>query len=103
MAGRGNRGLTLTDVVVVLVVCGLLLVMGGRAARSASEVGNRVKCAQNLMSIYKTMYLYSVNDPQGNFPRTKYVMGGPPTQYTGASAADPFGASGPAANDVTAA
>ena len=105
MKTRASRasGLTLVELLVVLGVVALLLTVTLSAVMRSREQSNRVKCAKQLRAIGQTILLYT-NDYRGQYPRTLYA-GGPvvtPTWGTGATASDPFGAGGPAPNDVSA-
>lgn len=102
MNAMKRRGVTLTDLVVVLVVALLLLAMAGNSVHNGRSTSSRVRCASNLMRIGQAILLYS-NENKGNYPRTNYKSGSAPTQYTGASAPVFHAPGGPADNDVTAA
>ena len=94
-----RRGLTLTDVVIVIAMLALIAPIVFRAGRETTE---RVRCGSNLRQIGQAMLVYA-NSNKGSYPRTTYQRETPPTQYTGVQAPNPFGPGGPAPNDVTAA
>ncbi|HWP40530.1 MAG TPA: hypothetical protein VNL70_06350 [Tepidisphaeraceae bacterium] len=102
---RSSAGISLADLLVVVVLIPLVLVMFlGCWRRHHGEGSGRVKCASNLRQIGQAILLYS-NENRGAYPMTVYV-GGPvvtPTWGTGAAAIDPFKAGGPGPNDVSAA
>jgi prepilin-type processing-associated H-X9-DG protein len=102
---RSRRGLTLADLLVVVVLIPLLLaVLVGCFQCTRGDTSNRVKCASNLRQIGQALLIYS-NDARGPYPRTVYALGSvvTPTWGTGAGAPNPFKEGGPAPNDVTAA
>lgn len=93
---------TLIELLVAIAIISILMAIllpAGEKVRHQAYIDD---CANNLRQISAAMVMYS-NDNHGAFPRTMYVPDQPPTQGTGSSAPDPFGAGGPAANDVTAA
>jgi hypothetical protein len=109
------RGLTITDVVVLLVVLSLGGTFVLAAAADAEEKDRRVKCASNLRMIGQAMLLYS-NDNRGAFPRARADIGAAdkPIAWSNPEAelaADEvekigsatFSKNGPAPNDVSAA
>src|SRR4051812_37435343 len=97
-----RRGVTFTDLIIVLVLVALLVPVLFQASYRFAETAYRVKCGSNLRQIGQAMMLYAV-DNRGEYPRTVYQAGVSPTQFTGVYAPNPFGAGGPAPNDVTAA
>jgi len=105
--GRNRKGLTLTE---LIVVAGLIMMIATVALRAVSLASGRervTKCGSTLRSLGQALMMYS-NDNRGHFPRTLYVVGAPPTAYTGEACNDPFNTPGtkgtpPQANDVTAA
>jgi len=100
-----RKGFTLVELLVVIGIIALLISILLPSLNRAREQANKVKCAANLSSIYKSMYLYS-NDNKGNFPRTQWAGSAAETPAiatydtsNGASDVDPF--SGTASvNDV---
>jgi prepilin-type N-terminal cleavage/methylation domain-containing protein/prepilin-type processing-associated H-X9-DG protein len=89
----------------LLVVIGIIAVLMAILLPAGEKVRHQAyinACASNLHQIGASMVIYA-NENHGAFPRTLYVPNLPPTQGTGSAAPDPFGAGGPAANDVTAA
>ena len=89
----------------LLVVIGIIAVLVGillPALEKAREQANTAKCATNLRTIGQSFAIYA-SENHGNYPRTIYVQGAPPTAGTNPAAPDPFRAGGPAPNDVTAA
>ena len=100
-----NRpGFSLTDLLaslVMLVVVGLFCLA---ATVNLDSRQTRVKCASNLRQIGQALLLYS-NDTGGTYPRTKYdpEAADRPTVYTGVDARNPFAATCPQVNDVSAA
>ena len=103
MRARARHGITLVDGVILLVM--VLLLSGAllpRWTRHLSEMSDRVACAQHLSVLGYALQGYVQNHNQ--LPRTRWDSAQPsPTQYTAPQAANPFGAQGPDANDVTAA
>src|SRR5207342_1346182 len=76
----------------------ILLPMLSRMRQS----GGRFRCASNLRQIGQAIQMYA-NDNQGQFPRTTDDgAGGPPTEYTGCAAPNPFLPGGPGPYDVSA-
>ena len=101
---RGRcRGFTMTDLIVSIFLCVLLLTYFVIGQHSVSRGSNRLYCARNLKQIGCAMILYA-NENNNQLPRTLFDPSQTsPTAYTGVNAANPFSANGPKANDVTAA
>lgn len=99
-----SAGVSLTDLLAVVVLIPLVSVVIAGCARRTYEGSGRVKCAANLKSIGQALMLYA-NENRGEFPRTRYEPGEKviPTWGTGAATTKPFKPGGPDANDVTAA
>ena len=96
-------GFTLVELLVAVGLIALVLTIAFVVMARSRETSNRVKCAKQLRAIGQAILLYT-NDNRGQYPRSIYA-GGPivtPTWGTGATASDPFGAGGPAPNDVSA-
>lgn len=100
-----RRGVTFRDVIVLMLMLSLL--SGGFlfAQQQANEAANRVKCAMNLKAIGMAMMYYAGNN-RGAYPRARFnVQSAKPVSFTSFKPADPnpFAATGPGPNDVTAA
>lgn len=96
-----RRGVTFTDLIIVLVVVALLMPVVVRTASRSRSGSERVRCGSNLRQIGQAFLLYA-NENHGDYPRTIYQPGAAPTQYTGVYAPNPFAPGGPMPNDVTA-
>jgi len=93
------------ELLVVIGIIALLISILLPALNAAKERANRVKCSSNLRQIGQGLLLYA-NDNKGTYPRTPATTAGTYTNFSaglGSTATDPFGPSGPAINDVTAA
>jgi prepilin-type processing-associated H-X9-DG protein len=97
-----RRGVTFTDLVIVLALLALLMPAVLRTVSRSRSSSERVRCGSNLRQIGQAFLLYSVENG-AEYPRTIYKPGSPPTQYTGVYATNPFAIGGPRPNDVTAA
>ena len=97
-----SKAFTLLEIIIVVGIIAVLIAILLPALERAREQAIQLKCANNLRTIGQALTLYA-NENHGNYPRTRYVADAPPTFGTNPSAPDPFGAAGPAANDVTAA
>lgn len=115
-----RRGVSLADIVIVLVVLVFVSGVGIVWAQEQREVSNRVRCASNLRQIGMTLLLYA-NENRQQYPRTHYspdLETHPLAAFTVPEAVNPFvtdkqtyeplagqkGENGaPAYNDVTAA
>lgn len=100
---RCAQAFGLTDVCVLLFLVGVIALTGVRAVRAANDGNSRTKCASNLRQIGQAIQIYA-NENKGAFPRTVFDLATNPvpTEYTSASAPDPFAPGGPGPNDVTA-
>jgi len=97
-----RRGFTLIELLTVIGIIGLLLAIILPAMERVRHRAYLQLCASNLRTIGQMVLTYS-GENKGQFPRTRYVPGVAPTAGTNASSNDPFGPTGPAVNDVTAA
>jgi len=99
-----SRGFTLLDLLVVMVIGIVSLGFLASCRRHHGESSVRVQCASHLRQIGQGLLIYA-NENKGNYPRTTFVEGDvvKPEWGTSPSAAKPFSAEGPVANDVTAA
>lgn len=98
-----RHGLAQIDLIVMVLVLLAMVTFTLAAVGSLDNADSRTRCATNLRQIGQAILLYS-NDNKGSYPRTNYDMqsADKPTAFSGADAADPFGAGGPNANDVSA-
>jgi len=99
---RINRAFTVVEVLVVIGIIGVLMAILLPTLEKAREQGNVVKCANNLRTIGQSILIYS-NENHGSYPRTRYIPDAPLAFGTNPASPDPFAATGPVANDVTAA
>jgi len=99
---KRRNAFTLIEILVVIGIIGILMAFLLPALEKAREKANAAKCATNLRSLGEALSMYT-NENHGNYPRTIYVKGTPPTAGTNPTAIDPFVPGGPAANDVSAA
>jgi prepilin-type processing-associated H-X9-DG protein len=99
-----RRGFTLVELVVIVFAMLMVVTFTLAAVGKLDDRRARVKCASNLRQIGQALLLYS-NDTKGSYPRTLYdsSQADHPKQYTAVNSGDPFGASGPGPNDVSAA
>lgn len=99
---------TLTELLAVLVIIGLLMATFVPYAMSIRETSNRVRCADNLRNIRKALEIYGEKNTFDNrelLPRVRFdpARGGAWTAFTGADDEDPFvETSRVRPNDVTA-
>ena len=96
-----SRSFRLTDVLVSGGVAALLLALTVAARRSAQEESVIIGCAGKLGQLAQSLVMYEGID-RGHFPRTRFDPAAPLTAYTAPDAPDPFAATGPRPNDVTA-
>jgi hypothetical protein len=99
---RRFRGITLIDVLVVLVLIGLLVALWVPVAGRTRERERRNRCANNLRIIGNALQNYrGLNQ---SWPRVIYAPGAKPdVSGVGADAPDPFRLGGPPPNNVPAA
>ena len=81
---------------------GVLMALLFPAIERARHKAYIVDCAANLQQIGHALLSYA-SDNRGAFPRTRYDATQSLTEGTGAASEDPFAATGPQFNDVTAA
>jgi prepilin-type N-terminal cleavage/methylation domain-containing protein/prepilin-type processing-associated H-X9-DG protein len=96
-----RRAFSLIELLVVIGIIGVLLAILLPTLERAREHANTAACAANLSQIGQALTIYA-NENHRDFPRTTYVPGAPLRAGTGSTAADPFQAGGPAANDTSA-
>jgi len=99
--GMTRRAFSLIELLVVIGIIGVLLAILLPTLERAREHANTAACAANLSQIGQSLTIYADENHRA-FPRTTYVPGAPLTVDTGATAADPFQAGGPAPNDTSA-
>lgn len=97
-----RRGFSLIELLVVIGIIGVLLGLLLPALERGREQAMVLKCALNLRQIGQAITIYT-NENHGDYPRTIYVPGDPPTAGTNPTAPNPFDDTGPQPNDVTAA
>jgi prepilin-type processing-associated H-X9-DG protein len=102
--GHRRTAFTLLELAVTVAVgLFILAILLQVTARTRECGGGRMKCSSNLRQLGQALFLYSIEN-KNRFPRTGWdPTSNSWTQYTGAAAANPFGADGPQSNDVTAA
>lgn len=93
-----RRAFTLVEILVVIGIIGLLLGFLLPSLEKARHKAYIDACASNLRQIGQAIAMYA-NENHGNYPRTRYVAGTPPTAGTAAMNSDPLGV---LANDMTA-
>lgn len=103
---KNRSGFTLVDlmVLVVLLLFAAAVIMPAVYRWSWSN-SDKAACARNLHQIGLSMLKYAIDDARYlSFPRTIYVPGAPPSQFTAPNSPHPFnGPNTPSPNDVTAA
>ena len=102
---RRRHGVTLTDVLVIAGVVGLLVFILVSLLSTARRRANHSRCPSNLRQIGQAMRQYAIDDAEtGLYPRTRYDPADPtPRFFTNPMATNPFADDGPLPNDVTAA
>ncbi len=97
---RRRNAFTIIELLVVIGIIAVLLAILLPALETAREQANTTSCAANLNQIGVALQVYA-NENHGNWPRTVYQPGAAVVAGTG-TGNDPFTATGPAANDVSA-
>ena len=99
-----NRGFTLRELLVVLLLATVAAAAVAPAVDAARERDRRARCASNLRQTGQAIQMYA-NENKGNFPRTRFNPRNSSrvALFTNWDAKDPFGEDGPQSNDVTAA
>ena len=95
-------GFTLIELLVVIAIVAILMAILLPTLEHVRHQSYIAKCASNLRQIGMALSTYS-NENHGDYPRTRYAPGILPTAGTGAASPDPFAATGPQPNDVSAA
>jgi len=109
----GRKGISLADVLVLMLVITICSAALLQAAVLQSEKSNRILCASHLKQMGNALILYS-NENKGLFPRTKADAKDPKIRFftvpniakvdSNPQASDPFGKDNtPENNDMTAA
>jgi len=101
---RLQRGFTLKELLVVILLAGAAAAAVAPAVDAARERDRRIRCAANLRMIGQAIQMYA-NENKGNYPRTRYDIKtvNKVATFTNWRAKNPFGEDGPVPNDVTAA
>jgi prepilin-type processing-associated H-X9-DG protein len=101
---RPRHAFKLVELLVIIGILALLIAIVVPTIVRLRQEGRRPRCPSNLRQIGQAIMLYYRMENKGQFPRTTYSPGRPPTWGTGALSANPFTGTGrPVDNDVTAA